>query len=192
MPTRRPRKARRTAVLLIDFINPLDFPEASLLAPRAIRAARWTAALKRKARAARIPCIYVNDNFGAWTSSFEQIIAEVEAANEAARKIVGYLRPEPGDMLILKPRHSAFYGTALEFLLEELAVKRLVVTGVAADNCVFASAQDAYVRKFEVWVPANCVAAPRPAHEAQALAHMRRTLKARVARYSGRGYLGGA
>src|SRR4051812_12711315 len=118
MPTRRRHNARETAVLLIDFINPLNFPGALPLAPRAITAARSTAALKRKARDAGMPCIYVNDNFGAWTSSFEEIVAEVERTNGASARIVEYLRPEPRDIQILKPRHSAFYGTPLEFLLE--------------------------------------------------------------------------
>jgi nicotinamidase-related amidase len=81
---------------------------------------------------------------------------------------------------VLKPRHSAFYGTPLQFLLDELKVSRLILTGLSADICIVATAQDAYVRKFKLWVPADCVAADTEEHEAQALALMKRTMKADI------------
>jgi nicotinamidase-related amidase len=74
------------------------------------------------------------------------------------------------------------YGTPLEFLLEELRVDSLVITGIAADNCVLFTASDAYVRQFKIWVPANCVVAERDAHRRAALSHVNRVLKARTAR----------
>jgi nicotinamidase-related amidase len=81
---------------------------------------------------------------------------------------------------VLKPRHSAFYGTPLEFLLEELKVSSLIVAGLSTDICVFATAQDAYIRKFKVRVPNDCSAADTPGHEAEALDLMQRTMKADV------------
>ena len=50
------------------------------------------------------------------------------------------LVPEPDDVTILKPRHSAFYGTALEFLLDDSGITTLALTGIAADSCVLFSA----------------------------------------------------
>lgn len=179
-------KPSRKALLLIDFMNPLDFAGSETMRASAVRAARRAAMLKRQAAARKVPRIYVNDNFGEWTSSFEGVVERVARSNPAAASLVEHLGPEPGDISILKPRHSGFYGTPLEFLLEELGVERLVITGLATDNCVFATAQDAYVRKFEVWIPADCVAATAGADEAGVLRHMRRTLKARTDRYSGR------
>ena len=179
-------KRRRSALLLIDFMNPLDFDGAQLLRAGAVRAAARASVLKRKAASAGVPIIYVNDNFGRWRSSFDDVVERAAQANAAAAKLVESLRPDAGDISVLKPRHSGFYGTPLEFLLEELEVGRLIVTGLATDNCVFATAQDAFVRKYEVWVPADCVAAQRGADEASVLKHMRRTLKARTERYSGR------
>ena len=88
-----------------------------------------------------------------------------------------------------EPRHSAFYGTPLEFLLDELEVDALALAGVAADNCIFATAQDAYVRKFRLWVPADCVAADSEEHDRQSLDHMQRTMKADIRRSSDAGDL---
>ena len=53
------------ALLLIDFINDLEFPKGRKLLRQALGAARNTAKLKRAARAAGIPVIYVNDNLAA-------------------------------------------------------------------------------------------------------------------------------
>ena len=90
------------------------------------------------------------------------------------------LRPTPEDLSVLKPRHSAFYNTPLEFLLEELKVSSLIIAGLSTDICVLATAQDAYVHKFEVRVPSDCSAADTAAHEQAALDLMRRTMKADI------------
>ncbi len=94
----------------------------------------------------------------------------------AASDIARILKPERGDLSVLKPRHSAFYGTPLDFLLKDFRVAKLILTGLT----VFATAQDAYVRQYQVWVPSDCVAASDPAFERNSLAHMARTLKART------------
>jgi nicotinamidase-related amidase len=172
-------KQTRTALVLIDFINLFNFPEAPQLAPRAVRAAKATAALKARARAERVPCIYANDNFGDWTSEFEALAEECLKKGGAAAEIARILKREPGDLSVLKPRHSAFYGTPLEFLLKDFGISQLVLTGLTADNCVFATAQDAYVRQYHLWIPPDCIAASDAAFERTALSQMARTLKAR-------------
>lgn len=170
----------KRALLLVDFINLFDFPESEKLEARALEAARRAARLKERAVAAGIPCIYCNDNFGHWRSEFSRVVDECVERGGTSRTIAGLLRPAREDYSILKPRHSAFYGTPLEFLLEELEVGTLVLAGLSADMCISATAQDAYVRKFALRVPADCVAADTAEHEAQALDHMRRTMKADI------------
>jgi len=172
------KKARKTALLLVDFINLLNFDGAEKLAPRAIRAARATVRLKARAAAARIPCIYANDNFGDWTSEFSTLTARCSRKHGAAGTIARMLAPARGDLAVLKPRHSAFYGTPLDFLLDELGVSSLLIAGLAADICVLATAQDAYVRKYRLWIPSDCVASSTVKYERASLEHMARTLKA--------------
>jgi nicotinamidase-related amidase len=175
------KKSPRTALLLVDFINLFDFPDAGKLAPRAIRAARHTAQLKARARAARMPCIYANDNFGEWTSEFSALTLQCLEKPGPASIIAHLLQPQEGDLSVLKPMHSAFYGTPLEFLLDELDVSRLLITGVTADICIFATSEDAYMRrKYEIWVPSNCVAATKATYERTALEHIERVHKADV------------
>lgn len=170
----------RWALLVVDFVNLFDFEHSEALETRALPAARRAAELKRRLRGVSVPCIYANDNFGHWRSEFSRLVRECREANGTSRAIAELLAPERDDYSVLKPRHSAFYGSPLEFLLEELEVDSLVLTGLSADMCIAATAQDAHVRQFKLWVPSDCVAADSEEHERQALDLMRRTMKADV------------
>lgn len=90
------------------------------------------------------------------------------------------LRPRKRDFTILKPRHSAFYATPLNLLLEALKCERLVITGIAADSCVLFSAMDAYLRGYSVWVPQDCIAAESAEGQEGALRQMAKALKADI------------
>ena len=172
----------RVALLLIDFMNPFAFPNGAALARHAIGAARRTAALKARMRAWRAPVIYANDNFGRWESDFEAVVAHCLSCGGASAQIARVLAPAPGDRSILKPRHSAFFGTPLEFLLDELSVDRLVLTGLAADSCIMFTAHDAHLRKYALRIPADCVASERDSYRRAALVYLARMLKADVTR----------
>ena len=177
MPTRPP--SSKTALLLVDFINALDFDGAEALAPMAVRAAERTAALKRRAVAAGVAVIYTNDNFGNWRSEFSHVVSACESSPRG-RDLVRSLKPGPDDWSVLKPRHSAFYGTPLEFLLDELEIERLILTGLQTDICVLFTAHDAYLRQYDLWVPADCVASEHESDSKATLAHMASKLKAEI------------
>jgi nicotinamidase-related amidase len=173
-----PRK--RSALLLIDFMNPFDYEGADRLAPRAVKAAEGAAKLRARMRDERVPVIYANDNFGRWESDFKAVVENCRRRGGASAKIANMLAPEAKDRSVLKPRHSAFFGTPLEFLLDELRVQRLVLAGLSADSCIMFTAHDAYLRKYALWIPADCVASERDSYQRAALEHMSRTLKADV------------
>jgi len=84
--------------------------------------------------------------------------------------IVKMLSPDDRDYFILKPKHSGFYSTPLPILLDYLGAKRLIITGLTADSCVLFTANDAYVRGYELCVPADCVASIDRDSNAQSLA----------------------
>lgn len=58
------------ALLLIDVINALDFPEAAQMHAAAVQMAHHLSCLKKRARPAGAPVMYVNDKFGRWKSDF--------------------------------------------------------------------------------------------------------------------------
>jgi nicotinamidase-related amidase len=167
-------------LLVVDFINPLTFEGAELLAPAAVEAAKACVALRRRARAQGIQTIFANDNYGVWHSEFRDVWRACRQGNRAAATIAGWLKPRPEDFTVLKPRHSAFHATPLALLLSLLRCKRLIVTGLATDNCVLFTAMDAYLHGYALWVPEDCTAAETVEAKQGALAHMERVLKAEI------------
>jgi nicotinamidase-related amidase len=169
-----------TALLLIDVINDLEFDGGEQLVSEALPMAMRLAALKSRAKAAGIPAIYANDNFGRWRSDFPKLVQYCLAHNVRGQPIVARLIPEEDDYFILKPKHSAFFQTNLASLLKYLGVTRLILTGIAGDICVLFTANDAYMRDFRIIVPGDCIASEDPQRNHDALMLMQRVLKAEI------------
>jgi nicotinamidase-related amidase len=169
-----------TVLLLVDYVNPLDFEGAGALATAAVEAARATARLRRSLHGSDTQVVYANDNYGVWRSDFHALWERCRRMPGAPGELARALAPRKSDFTILKPRHSAFYETPLDLLLRQLHCKRLILAGLAAESCVLATAMDAYLRGYAVWAPADCVASESPEVREQALALMRRVLKADV------------
>jgi nicotinamidase-related amidase len=88
------------------------------------------------------------------------------------------LRPEEDDYFVLKPKHSGFYCTTLDLLLDYLQVEKLILTGIAGNICVLFTAFDAYLRDLDLWIPHDCVASNSEAENTAALEQMRQILHA--------------
>jgi nicotinamidase-related amidase len=166
----------RVALLVIDMINAFDFAGAEAMLPRALAAARATAALKQRARRAGVPVVYVNDNFGRWRSDFREVLEH--CLRSPGREIAALLRPDQDDYFVLKPKHSGFQYTTLDVLLQHLGCETLVLTGVAGNFCVLFTAHDAYMRDFHLVVPGDCIASATADDDRAALEHMAKVTKA--------------
>lgn len=166
-----------TVLLLVDFINPLRFEGAENIAPAAVAAARMTTELKRGLAAQGVPAIYANDNYGQWRSDFHELWRDCAQTPGAPGDMARLLQPADDDLVVLKPRHSAFYATPLEVLLQRMHARRLVITGLAADICVQMTAMDARLRGYDVWVPADCTAAEQAPWKEAALSYLQRVLR---------------
>ncbi|PYJ10094.1 MAG: isochorismatase [Verrucomicrobia bacterium] len=166
------------ALLLIDVINDLDFPEANQLLRFARPMARKIFRLKQRAKKAGVPVIYVNDNFGRWQSDFRRQVQHCLRPESRGREIVRLLQPEEDDYFVLKPKHSGFFSTTLEILLRYLGSETLIVTGIAGNFCVLFTANDAYMRDYRLIIPADCTASNSAAENREALALMQKFLKA--------------
>src|SRR3954471_13720925 len=166
------------ALLLIDVINDLDFEEGDELLRHALPMARQIAKLKARAKEHGIPAIYVNDNFGRWRSDFHAQVEHCLQDGVRGKPLVELLRPEQEDYFVLKPKHSGFFSTTLDTLLEYLGTRTVVLAGVAANNCVLFTANDAYMRDFHLVVPSDCVASNTEEEIRYALDQMRKVLKA--------------
>jgi nicotinamidase-related amidase len=167
------------ALLLIDVINDFDFPEGEQLLRLALPVGKNIARLKQRAKAAGIPAIYVNDNFGRWRSDFKKIVAHSRQEGRG-KEFVELLLPEENDYFVLKPKHSGFYSTTLSLLLTHLTAKNLILAGIAGNNCVLVTANDAYMRDFKLFVPADCVVSNTNEENQHALKQMENVLKADI------------
>jgi len=165
------------ALVIVDAINDLEFPGGAGMLSRAVRMAKNIAALKRRTTALGIPTIYVNDNFGRWRSDFRRTVAHCIDEDVRGQPVAKLLMPDENDYFVLKPKHSGFYNTSLELLLDYLHTETLILTGMATDVCVLFTAADAYMRDLRVIVPRDCVTALTPAAHRSALSQMRTTLK---------------
>jgi nicotinamidase-related amidase len=168
----------RVALLVIDMINAFDFHGAEAMLPRALAAAKSTAVLKRRARKAGVPVVYVNDNFGKWRSDFRSILAHCLREGVRGKPIAELLKPGEDDYFVLKPKHSGFQFTTLDVLLAHLGAQTLILTGVAGNFCVLFTAHDAYMRDFHLVVPGDCIASQTEAEDRQVLAHLAKVTKA--------------
>lgn len=166
-----------TALLLIDWINPLQFVGADALAGPAVEAAQSAARLKQALAGRGVPAIYVNDNFGAWTSDFRDLVRHCRGLKGAPAHLARLMAPRRGDLTLLKPRHSAFHATSLALLLAAMGARKLILAGVATDLCIQFSAMDAFQRGYALWVPADCTAAESVDRKLGALEWMERALK---------------
>lgn len=170
------------ALMIIDMINDLEFDGGERLEQRAIEAARRTAALRTRCQEAGVPVIYANDNFGRWRSDFRQVVDRVLHDGVRGQPLAELLEPAGNDYFVLKPKHSAFFETTLETLLRYLGVRRLILTGITGDICVKLTANDAYMRDYEILIPVDCTASIDPDENEHALAYCERVLKARLVR----------
>jgi nicotinamidase-related amidase len=168
------------ALLLIDVINDLEFDGGDALLAEALPMAKRLAALGERARRARLPVVYVNDNFGKWRSDFSKLLDHCLHDGVRGQALAELLRPDADDYFVLKPKHSGFFATTLDVLLRYLGVTTVVLTGLTADNCVLFTASDAFLRDYELVIPPDCVASEQSEHTRRALEHMQRVLKARL------------
>jgi nicotinamidase-related amidase len=173
-----PRSKCNVALLLIDWINDLEFDGGDRLLPQALVAARATAALRKRAKQAGVPVIYCNDNFGRWRSDFRALLEHVLHDEVRGKPIAELLKPDEEDYFVLKPKHSGFHSTSLDVLLDDLGVDTLVLTGIAGNFCVLFTAHDAYMRDFGLIVPRDCMATEDETDNRHALEHMADTCKA--------------
>lgn len=170
-------RARNPALLVVDVFNHFDFEGGAALGratraivPRMLR-------LRNRFDAAGLPVIHANDNWMQWRGGFADLVSSCRDAGGDSGYVAGKLAPRDGHHYVLKPKHSAFLASPLPVLLAQLRVDALVLTGVATDSCLLATAMDANMREFPLWVPGDCTAAITPERRRRALAAMRDSMQ---------------
>jgi nicotinamidase-related amidase len=137
-------------------LNTYDHEDADRLTAEVERVVEPIATLVKRAEDAGVEIIYVNDNYGDWNSSQEEL-AEQAMGGKRPDLVEPILPPDSADFVI-KARHTIFYMTPLEYLLSQKGIDHLVLAGQVTEQCILYSALDAYVRHLRVTVPPDGVA----------------------------------
>jgi nicotinamidase-related amidase len=151
-----PARGDETALLVVDMLNPYEHEDADRLAESVRAAVPRIGDLIDRARKEDVPIVWVNDNYGDWNSSSEELARAALAGRYP--ELVEPLLPGDEDLFVIKTRHSVFFSTPLEYLLESLGVGRIVLTGQVTEQCILYSAVDGYVSHFEVVAVRDCIA----------------------------------
>lgn len=166
------------ALLLVDVINDFEFPGGAQLFRHALPAAKRIAKLKERCSRSGVPAIYVNDNFGKWRSDFKKLVSHCLKDDVRGERVVKLLKPGRDDYFVLKPKHSGFYSTTLELLLQYLGAHTLIITGFTGDICILFTASDAYIRDYRLIIPSDCVVSQSKPENRRALRYMQRVVDA--------------
>jgi nicotinamidase-related amidase len=180
MGNKNVRHKSSVALVLIDVVNHFEFPDGDKILKNALPIAPRLAQLKKKAREANIPVVYVNDNFGQWRSDTGKLLAHCLRSGCAGKPFVEAVRPEEKDYTVLKPMHSAFYQTPLHLLLDHLGASIIILAGLTTNSCILCTAHDANMRDFKVTVVSDCCAARTAREHKEAIENMREMAGARV------------
>lgn len=172
-PEEFPLTPSRTALIVVDMQNAYASKGGYLdLAGFDISGAAGVinqiARVVRTARNLRIPIIYFQNGWDKdkaeaggpqspnwWKSNALKLMrAQSEFDGRLITKgtwdyeIVDALKPEPGDIVIQKPRYSGFTSTHLDSMLRARGVRNIAVVGVATNVCVESTIRDAFFHEY--------------------------------------------
>lgn len=173
-----PAFPQNSALLIIDVINNFEFEHGKILAQKTLHIIEPLKRLKDFYKKQQLPIIYVNDHYNLWQANLDKIVKHCQ--NSQSETILKEVKPDEDDYFLIKPKHSAFYGTALNTLLHQLHVNTLVLTGIAGNICVLFTANDAYMREYKLIIPSDCMASVDDRDQTYALTMMKNVLKAEI------------
>jgi maleamate amidohydrolase len=167
---------QRPAVLVIDvnynFVG--DKPEPILQSVKRFRNScgeeGWEgvhriAELLSEARKKHLPTFYTTGHddrtnsvaFGRWRGKNSRSTEDTNEAWDKGNEIVTEIAPQQEDIVVRKQKPSAFFGTPLISMLNEVHADSVLVTGTTTSGCVRASVIDAFSYNLKVSVVEECV-----------------------------------
>ncbi len=158
MQVKYPIIPEKTAMIVVDMQNdfvqegaPIEIPRARAMVPRLNR-------LLDVCRAHEIPVIYIHhvirggDIDAGRLADHHEVIRNSKAIIAGTQNVEIYegLKPHPGDLVVAKPRYSAFYGTDLEAILRSKGIDTLIISGTVTNVCCESTTRDAFSRDYKV------------------------------------------
>ena len=146
----------KTALIVVDMVQTYDFADGDTLAANVEQMLPSLKRLIERARDADALIVYVNDSFGDWSTDRERLVEKARETDYA--HLLDEIAPDDDVLFVLKARHSIFFQTPMDYILDEHEVEHLVLVGQATEQCILYSALDAHIRHRAVSVPKDAVA----------------------------------
>jgi nicotinamidase-related amidase len=146
----------KTALIVVDMLSRYEHEDADKLVRSVEAVVEPLKALIDRAAEEDVMTVWANDNHDRWESNRKQLISS--ALDGARPDLVEPVLPRDEDLFISKTRHSIFYATPMEYVLEQEGIERIVLAGQVTEQCILYSALDAHVRHMDVAVPRDAVA----------------------------------
>ena len=161
--------ARQAALIVIDMQNAFCHPDGfftryaddKLACQRVVEPCANAISAARRAGVPVLYAVKVSLTPDVATTSFHNAPRHgpgLMLADSWDSAIVDELRPAPGEPVLDKLAYSAFFGTALDAVLQRLEVRQLVIVGVTTSICVESTARDAMQRGLNAYVVRDATA----------------------------------
>ena len=167
------------AVLVVDMLNdftlddaPLRVEENKVIIPNI----RKQIEEKRKSG---IPIVYVCDAHAQDDKEFAIWPKHCVKGTKGAQ-VVDELKPQQGDFIVEKTTYDGFYNTALNELLRNLGVDKLIITGCVSNICILHTASSAVLRGYDVEIPLNCISSLGENSRQCAIDHFKNVLNVKL------------
>ncbi|MDO8289310.1 MAG: isochorismatase family cysteine hydrolase [Parvibaculum sp.] len=164
-----PKRALVVIDMLNDFLRDWEKVQAAALISK-------TNELVRAFRQAGAPVVWVRQAFkpdlsDAFLEMRDKGTAITIEGTDGARIHSG-LERHADDIVIIKKRYSAFFGTNLDEVIAAAGIDELVLCGVNTHACIRIAAIDAYQRDIRVVLASDCVSSYDEEHARVSLAYM--------------------
>jgi nicotinamidase-related amidase len=178
---------KKSALLVIDMIDEFTKPKASpLWIPEATRILPRVKRLINACRKLGVPVIYTYYVFNPTVTDinpwFREAWAPIDKMDDydgpplfTKESVDPAIKPEYGkDILIAKPSYGAFTNTSLDYILKNLGVDTVIVSGTMTNYCCGTTAREAHARAYKVVFGSDCNATDDPELQDAELKTLRR------------------
>lgn len=139
------------ALIVVDMLN--DFVTGSLACDRGKAIVPNLEKLVQEARLHNIPVIYANDCHLKGIDHELKLWGDHAIKGTDGANVIPELKPNDTDYIVPKRRYSAFYGTDMAMLLQELKIDTVIITGLHTHMCCRHTAADAYYLGYDIIIP---------------------------------------
>ncbi|MGC8954054.1 MAG: cysteine hydrolase family protein [Desulfurococcus sp.] len=167
----------RPALLVVDMLK--EFVHGRLRSPEALRIIPVIKDLTSTMHKRGFPVIYLADHHYPFDHELS-IWGPHAMHNDPESEIIEELRPGPSDIVLYKRSYSGFRETGLDYILRDLGVDTVIITGIHTHICVLHTAMDAFYNRYQVIVVEDAVSAFSRSDHEWALNYMKTILGCRI------------